>query len=71
MHWIVLALLAVGAGFIYPIVTGKLAAYAPGSITGNTFGQAFVTGAFILVTVMAAAFVLKLFFGKRVSVPGV
>lgn len=72
MHWIVLILLAIGAGFLYPMISSKLSAYAPGSITGNVVGQAFFTGAFILLTLIIASFVLKLFFGaKRVAVPGV
>jgi hypothetical protein len=69
MHWIVLAVLAIGAGFLYPLLSTKLQAFVPGSLTGNAVGQAFFTGAFILLTVIVATFVLKLFFGSRVRVP--
>lgn len=70
MHWVLIALLALGAGFLYPILSGKLSSLVPGSLTGNTIGQAFFTGAFILVTVMIVAFVLKLFAGGRKVIPG-
>jgi hypothetical protein len=65
MHWILLAVLATLAGFLFPIVQAKVGGFIPGSITGNPIGSALVTGGFILVTLMVASFGMKLVFGKR------
>ena len=72
MHWLLLGLLAILAGFLLPILQGKLSGYVPTFISTNPVGQALVTGAFILVTIVIAAWAMKLVFGsRRVGVPGV
>lgn len=71
MHWLLLALIAIIAGFLYPKVTG-FASGLPGvsSVQGTTVGSALVTGAFILVTIMVSVFLVKLVFPRKARLPG-
>lgn len=68
MHWLLIAAVAIGAGFLYPLVSGKLTQYIPAFASGNAVGQAFFTGAFILVALFVTIFALKLVTRKRVAI---
>jgi TRAP-type C4-dicarboxylate transport system permease small subunit len=61
MHLIALALLAFVAGLGWTYIEPQLAQYVPASWQGNTWSKALVTGAFILLIVFIASFVLRLF----------
>lgn len=70
MYWLFLIAFALLAGFLYPLATGKLAGYIPGSVTGNRLGTALVTGGFIFLSVVIAAWVARAVFGHR-RIPGI
>lgn len=69
MHWLLIAAVAIGAGFLYPLISGKLTQYVPAFASSNPVGQAFFTGAFILVALFVAIFALKIVTKKRVALP--
>lgn len=54
MHLIALAVLAFVLGFVHSFLQPKLANVLPASFSQNTWGRAFFTGAFILVSFFIA-----------------
>ena len=67
MGFVVIALVAMVAGFVYnwltPLVTPKL----PSAITGNVFLSSIATGVFILASVAVAHFIGRAIAGKRAA----
>lgn len=72
MHIVALAILALLAGLIYNFAQPKLSAMLPASTQNGTVVPALVSGAFILLTIVAASFVMGFFPRKfRATVPKV
>ena len=61
MHLIALVLLAFIAGLGWTYLEPQLAQYVPASWQSNTYAKALITGAFVLLIVFIASFVLRLF----------
>jgi hypothetical protein len=55
MHLVALAVLALVLGFVHSFLQPKLANVLPASFSQNTWGRAFFTGAFILVSFFIAS----------------
>ena len=61
MHIVALAVLALVAGYGYTLIVPKLQAAVPASFPQGRIAQSFLTGAFILLVVFLAAWVVSLF----------
>jgi len=67
MHLVALAVLALVLGWVHSFLQPKLANVLPASFSQNTFGRAFFTGAFILVSFFIATLVVgTVFKGKSI-----
>src|SRR6266851_1874355 len=67
MHLIALAVLALVLGFVHSFLQPKLANVLPASFSQNTWGRAFFTGAFILVSFFIASLAVgTVFKGKSI-----
>jgi uncharacterized protein YqhQ len=68
MHIVAIAVLALVAGYGYTLIVPKLQAAIPASFPQGKIAQSFLTGAFILIVVFLASWIVGMFGLSRKAV---